>query len=95
MKIHDVYGFNAQRAADELISVGFTAVDDISGKLIDCAQDELFDALGFAGDEMDVRVEEMRTSWGPVFVFWDGDKESLAAARKFVRANRPNADDAT
>ena len=95
MKIHDVYGFDARSAADELLRMGFTAVDDITGQLIDCAQDELFDALGFAGDEMDVRVEEMQTSFGPVFVFWDGRRESLDAARKFVRDKRPPAKDAT
>lgn len=95
MKIHDVYGFNARRAADELMRVGFTAVDDIRGQLIDCAQDELFDALGLAGDEMNVRVEELRTSLGPVFVFWDGDKASLEAAKEFVRTHRPTANDAT
>ena len=30
MKIHDVSEFNARRAANELLRVGFTAVDDIS-----------------------------------------------------------------
>ncbi len=92
MKIQDVHDFNARRAARELLRVGFTAVDDISGALIDCAQDELFDALGFAGDEFDVRREEIRTGWGPVFVFWDGSRGTLEAAKAFVRAQRPAGD---
>jgi hypothetical protein len=91
MKIHDVHGFNARLAADELLGVGFTAVDDITRELIDCAQDELFEALGFAADGMDIRFEEMETSWGPVFIFWDGDRDCLETAREFVRANRPKS----
>jgi len=89
MKIHDVHDFDARKAARELLRVGFTAVDDIGGQLIDCAQDELFDALGFASDDLDVQVEEIRTDWGPVYVFWDTSRACLGAARAFVKANRP------
>ena len=91
MQIHDVHEFDAELASRELLQVGFTAVDDMSGQLIECAKDELFDALGFAVDEIDVGVERIATSWGPVFVFWDRGRGTLKAARELVAKNRPSA----
>ncbi len=89
MQIHDVHSFDAELASRELLKVGFTVVDDISGELIECAKDELFDALGFAGDEIDLGINEVATSWGPVFVFWDRERTTLKAAKDFVAKNRP------
>lgn len=60
MRIHDVHDFDAARASRELLEIGFTAVNDVSGELIDCAKDELFEKLGFAGDEIDLRVDKIQ-----------------------------------
>ena len=88
MKVYDVHDFNAKAASREFLKHGFIAVDDISGGLVDCAEDELLDALGFAADELDLGIEELSTSWGPVFVFWDRGRGTLAAAKAFVFTQR-------
>lgn len=91
MKIHDVHGFDAEQAGRELLDLGFTAVDDVSGELIECAEEELLDALRFAADEIDLGVDEIRTTCGPVFVFWDRGRATLEAAKAFVLKNRPGS----
>ena len=89
MGIPDVHDFYAARAAKELLTVGYTAVDDISGQLVDCAEAELFDALGFAGDGLELAIDEIDTSFGPVFVFRDRRRVSLETVKAFVFKHRP------
>lgn len=89
--VHDVHAFDARRAAAEFMRHGFTAVDDVTGGLIDCANDELIDALGLAVDEFALTQARIETSWGPIFVFWDRSRgpKVLAAAKAFVATQRP------
>lgn len=88
MRIHDVHDFDAKAASRDLLKFGLTAVDDFGGSLYDCAQDELLEELGHAGDEIDLATDRIETSWGPVFVFRDRARVSLAKARALVMAER-------
>ena len=90
MHIPDIHDFNPVRAAKELLTLGFTAFDDVSGQLVDCALEELHDALGFAADDLDIRVDEIDTSWGPIFVFRDRSRATLKTVRAAVFAQRPD-----
>ncbi len=89
LRIPDIHDFDAERAATELLLFGFTAVDDISGQLVDCAMEELDDALGLAGDSVDLVVDEIDTSWGPVFVFRDRGRVTRQKVRALVLKVRP------
>ena len=71
IKIHDVHGLDAKRAAKDLLSNGFVAIDDISWQLVDCAWDEVLDALGHTADYLDLARQRIETKWGPVFVIRD------------------------
>lgn len=89
MKIHLAQGLDSRAAARELLEVGFTVVDDIGATLVDIVEEELEEALGHARDEMDLEVTRVETRWGPVFVFRDRARVTLAAAKRFVFSQRP------
>lgn len=89
MEIHDIHGFDARRAANELLSAGFIAIDDISWQLVDCAWDEVLNALGHAADELVLARQRVETSLGPVFVIRDAELVSAAKARREVLKCRP------
>lgn len=89
LRIPDIQDFDPKLATAELLTFGFTAVDDISGQLVDCAHEELHDALGFAGDGIDLVVDEIDTSWGPVFVFRDRGRVTRQKVRALVLKVRP------
>ncbi len=66
-----------------------TLLDDISGQLHDVCLEELMNELWHAADEMDVRVTRVETGFGPVFIFRDQRRVTLAEATKLVFAERP------
>jgi len=88
LTIREVHDFNAKVAAREVLKFGFTLVDDISGVLVDAVKDELFEELSHAADVMDIRTDRVETGWGPVFIFRDHSRVTLAVAKKFVFAQR-------
>jgi hypothetical protein len=51
--------------------------------------EELDDALGFAGDSIDLVVDEIDTRWGPVFVFRDRSRVTRRKVRALVLKERP------
>lgn len=89
VRIPDIHDFDPKQAAVELLAFGFTAVDDISGQLVDCAQEELDDALGFAADDIDLVVDKIDTTWGPVFVFRNRRRVTLKKVKALVQKERP------
>lgn len=89
LRIPDIHDFDAEQAATELLAFGFTAVDDISGQLVECALEELDEALGLAGDSVDLVVDEVDTGWGPVFVFRDRGRVTRQKVRALVLKERP------
>lgn len=91
LTIREVHDFNARVAAREVLEFGFTMVDDISEKLVDCVKDELFDELSQSADEMDIRTDRVETGWGPVFIFRDHSRVTLTVVKKFVFAQRSKA----
>jgi len=91
MRIPDIYDFDPEQAAQEVLTFGFTAVDDISEQLVESALDGLYEALGFAGDHLDLKTDRIDTSWGPVFVFRDRSRVPLRKVRAFVMKHRPDA----
>jgi hypothetical protein len=88
LTIREVHDFNAKVAAREVLEFGFTLIDDISEVLVDVTKDELMDELSHAADEMDIRTNRVETGWGPVFIFRDHSRVTLAVAKKFVFAQR-------
>ena len=88
MNIPEIHDFDARSAAKELLSYGVTAVDDIGELLYKDALEELFDELGFAGDELDVVADRIDTDLGPVFVFRDRRRVTLKKARMYVAKQR-------
>jgi len=88
MNITEIHDFNARSAAKELLSEGATAVDDIGEGLYQNALAELFDELGFAGDDLDIVTSRIDTDWGPVFVFRDRRRMTLKSARMLVAKHR-------
>jgi hypothetical protein len=88
-KIQEVHEFNARKAAKELWTFGFTAVDDIGRTLVDCAEEELFDELGLVADAMDIKRTEIESFAGPVFVFRDRTRVTLKAAKEWVAKHYP------
>jgi len=88
MNIPDIHDFDSDRAAKEFLAVGFTAVDDVSGQLVDLAKEDMEDSLGFAADSMNITVVEIDTTWGPVFVFRDRSRVTLKTIRAFVLKHR-------
>lgn len=84
-------GFDAAAAAVEMLELGVTLVDDIAEQLYDICREEVMDELGHAADEMDVQVTRVATSFGPVFIFRDRRRVTLAEAKKLVFAERAPA----
>jgi hypothetical protein len=68
-----------------------TLVDDIAGQLCDICLDELMDALSHAADEMAIHCARVDTGFGPVFIFRDRARVTLAQAKKLVVAEYPPA----
>jgi hypothetical protein len=87
--IHDVHDLDAKAAGLELLTFGFTIIDDISGELVETAELELLEQLGHAADAMDLHIVRVDTGWGPVFIFRDRSRVTLAFAKKVVFAQRP------
>jgi len=89
IRIRDVLDLDARAASRELVKFGLTVIDDISEMLVETADDELADELGHARDEMDIHIDRVDTGWGPVFVFRDRSRVTLASAKAAVFALRP------
>lgn len=87
--IRDVLGFDARAASLELVAFGFTLIDDISEGLVETAELELHEELGQAADEMDLHWTRVDTGWGPIFIYRDRSRVTLAVAKKVVFAQRP------
>ena len=87
--IRDVVAFDANAAALEILAFGFTLVDDISERFVETTERELHDELGQAADEMDLHWTRVDTGWGPIFIYRDRSRVTLAQAKKFVFAQRP------
>jgi len=89
IRIRDVLDRDTRAASRELLKFGLTIVDDISGTLVDVVEEELFEHLGHAADCMDLHMTRVDTGWGPVYVFRDRSRVTLALAKKVVFAQRP------
>lgn len=86
IKIHVAPGMDAHAAARDLLRTGAVGIDDIGENLYDVVRDEILYHLGHAGDEIDLRTDRVRTTFGPVFVLRDAAVWSAADAREAVRA---------
>ncbi len=86
MKIHVTPGVDARAAARDLLETGAVAIDDIGENLYDVVRDEIFEELGRAVDDLDIRTQRVATSIGPVFVLRNTDIWSAARARSAVLA---------
>lgn len=75
-----------------MLSDGVTAVDDIGGMLYEHALEELFDELGFAADNLDIVVDKIETSFGPVFVFRDRRRVTLKKRARMLVAKQRTLD---
>ena len=89
MRIHLVHDLDAHAAARDLLENGMVAIDDITEELIDDAEEDIFEELGYAGDGILLTKQRVDTSWGPVFVLRDPDVVSAAKARAAVLRERP------
>lgn len=88
IQIHCVPGVDAAAAARDLLRDGAVGIDDIAENLYDVIHEEILDELGHRGDGLDIRIQRVATSIGPVFVLRDSSTWSAAKARRAVLAAR-------
>ena len=84
LRIHVVPGIDSRAAARDLLDVGAVGIDDIGEETFPLIRDEIFDELGHAADELDIRTQRVDTNAGPVFVLRNADVWSAAQTRKAI-----------
>jgi len=84
MQIHCTPGVDTAAAAADLLRDGAVGIDDITENLYDLDQLEIFDEIGHAVDEMDIREQRIETRAGPVFVLRVASLWTAAQAKAAV-----------
>lgn len=85
VRIHDVHDFDAAAAAEDLLRHGIVAIDDVTERLHECAEEELLEVLGHVADELEIRRHTVDTPFGRVFVLRDAARITAREATRRVR----------